>query len=96
MAYMASTKTLNSQLYLDNKGVITQIQQQQSYSHNYSFNALTPDWDTIAQISNILGIGNFTTKIQHSQGHHDKHKKYNDLSLPAKLNVDVDLLAVEY
>eukprot|EP00957_Ditylum_brightwellii_P200427 15279826-Ditylum_brightwellii.AAC.1 len=72
--YTASTKQLTGQLYLDNKGVITRIQQQQSYPHNYSFDTLTPDWDVIAQISNILDTGNFTPKIQHIQGHQDKHK----------------------
>eukprot|EP00957_Ditylum_brightwellii_P052979 4016789-Ditylum_brightwellii.AAC.1 len=96
MEYTTSTKPLTGQLYLDNKGVITQIQQQQSYPYNYSFNTLTPDWDVIAQISNILDIVNFTPKIQYIQGHQDKHTKYNDLSLPAKLNVDADLLEVEY
>eukprot|EP00957_Ditylum_brightwellii_P013708 1033517-Ditylum_brightwellii.AAC.1 len=96
MEYTALTKPLKGQLYLDNKGVITQIQQQQSYPQDYSFNALILDWDVIAQISNILGIGNFTPKIRHIQGHQDKHKKYNDLSLPAKLNVNADWLAVEY
>eukprot|EP00957_Ditylum_brightwellii_P083496 6347749-Ditylum_brightwellii.AAC.1 len=45
MEYTASTKTLTCQLYLDSKGVITRIQQQQSYPYNYSFNTLTPDWD---------------------------------------------------
>eukprot|EP00957_Ditylum_brightwellii_P001457 113682-Ditylum_brightwellii.AAC.1 len=45
MEYMASTKPLKGQIYLDNKGVITRIQQQQSYPHDYSFNTLTPDWD---------------------------------------------------
>eukprot|EP00957_Ditylum_brightwellii_P002710 208821-Ditylum_brightwellii.AAC.1 len=74
MEYTESTKPLTGQLYLDNKGVMTQIQQQQSYHHNYSFNTLTLDWDVITQISNILDIGNFTPKIQHIQGHQDKHK----------------------
>eukprot|EP00957_Ditylum_brightwellii_P011703 884183-Ditylum_brightwellii.AAC.1 len=83
-------------MYLDNKGVITRIKKQQTHSNDYSFNTLTPDWDVIAQISSILDTGNFLPIIQHIKGHQDKHKKYNDLSLPAKLNVDVDLLAVEY
>ena len=96
MEYTASTKPLKGQLYLDNKGVKTQIQQQQSYPHDYSFNTLTPDWDVIAQISKILGIGNFVPIIWHIHRHQDKLKKYDDLSLPAKLNVGVDLLAVEY
>eukprot|EP00957_Ditylum_brightwellii_P124748 9508021-Ditylum_brightwellii.AAC.1 len=34
--------------------------------------------------------------ILHVHGHQDKHKKYDELSLLAKLNVDADLLAVEY
>eukprot|EP00957_Ditylum_brightwellii_P111286 8486532-Ditylum_brightwellii.AAC.1 len=83
-------------MYLDNKGVIKRIKKQQTYSSDYSFNTLTPDWDVIAQISNILDLSNFTSTIQQIQGHQDKHKKYDELSLLAKLNVDADLLAVEY
>eukprot|EP00957_Ditylum_brightwellii_P062443 4739352-Ditylum_brightwellii.AAC.1 len=83
-------------MYLDNKGVITRIQQQQSYPNNYSFNTLTLDWDVISQISNILDIRNFIPKIQHIHGHQDKHKKYNGLSFQAKLNVDANILAIEY
>eukprot|EP00957_Ditylum_brightwellii_P063609 4828505-Ditylum_brightwellii.AAC.1 len=45
MEYTASTKTLTDQIYLDNRGVITRIQQQQSYFNDYSFNTLTLDWD---------------------------------------------------
>eukprot|EP00957_Ditylum_brightwellii_P193256 14714830-Ditylum_brightwellii.AAC.1 len=37
MEYTASTKTLTCQTYLDNKGVITRIQQQQSYPNEYFF-----------------------------------------------------------
>eukprot|EP00957_Ditylum_brightwellii_P005909 448135-Ditylum_brightwellii.AAC.1 len=54
MEYKASTITLAFQMYLDNKGVITRVKKQQTYSNDYSFNTLTPDWDVIAQISNIL------------------------------------------
>eukprot|EP00957_Ditylum_brightwellii_P120341 9182722-Ditylum_brightwellii.AAC.1 len=88
--------TLAFQMYLDNKGVITRIKKQQTYSNVYSFNKLAPDWDVIAQISNILDAGNFLPTIQHIKGHQDKHKKHDDLSLPAKLNVNADLLVVEY
>eukprot|EP00957_Ditylum_brightwellii_P008749 663511-Ditylum_brightwellii.AAC.1 len=83
-------------MYLDNEGAITRIKKQQSYSNDFSFNMLTPDWDVIAQISNTLDTGNFLPTIQHIQGHQDKYKKYDDLSLRAKLNVYADLLTVEY
>eukprot|EP00957_Ditylum_brightwellii_P133581 10184933-Ditylum_brightwellii.AAC.1 len=96
MEYTSSTMTLAFQLYLDNKGVIPRIKKQQSYSNDFSLNMLTPDWDVIAQINNILDIDNILPTIQHIQGHQDKHKKYDDFSLPAKLNVDADLLAVKY
>eukprot|EP00957_Ditylum_brightwellii_P156862 11939040-Ditylum_brightwellii.AAC.1 len=96
MEYTASTMKLTFQMYLDIKGVITRIKKQQTYSNDYSNNTLTLDWDVIAQISSIFGIGNFIPTIQHIQGHQDNHKKCDDLSLPAKLNVDADLLAVEY
>eukprot|EP00957_Ditylum_brightwellii_P057744 4378043-Ditylum_brightwellii.AAC.1 len=96
MEYTASTTTLSLQMYLDNEGVITRIKKQQSHSTDFSFDTLTPDWDVIAQISNILDRGNSLPTIQHIQGHQDKDKKYDDISLLAKLNVDADLLAVEY
>eukprot|EP00957_Ditylum_brightwellii_P097699 7440905-Ditylum_brightwellii.AAC.1 len=96
MEYTASTMILVFQMYLNNVGVITRIKKQKTYSNDYSFNTLTPDWDVIAHISNILDMGNFLPTNQHIQIHHDKHKKYDDLSFQAKLNVDADLLAIEY
>eukprot|EP00957_Ditylum_brightwellii_P055484 4204540-Ditylum_brightwellii.AAC.1 len=45
MEYTASTTTLAFQMYLVNEGVINRIKKQQSYSNDYSFNTLTPDWD---------------------------------------------------
>eukprot|EP00957_Ditylum_brightwellii_P186600 14207166-Ditylum_brightwellii.AAC.1 len=96
MENTASTMTLAFQMYLDNEGVITRIKKQQSYSNDFPFNTLTQDWDVIAQMSNILDTGNFLPTIQHIKGHQDNHKNDDDLSLPAKLNVDANILAVEY
>eukprot|EP00957_Ditylum_brightwellii_P169941 12935071-Ditylum_brightwellii.AAC.1 len=41
--YTASTTNLQFKLYLDNDSVITRIKKQQSYSHDFYFNTLTPD-----------------------------------------------------
>jgi hypothetical protein len=79
MEYTVSTTNLEFQLYLGNESVITRIKKQQSYSNDFSFNTLTPDWDVIAQISNILLKSNSPPTIQHIQEHQDKHKKYDDL-----------------
>eukprot|EP00957_Ditylum_brightwellii_P116127 8858121-Ditylum_brightwellii.AAC.1 len=57
---------------------------------------LTPDWDVIAQISKILDIGTILPTFEHIKGYQDKKKNYEDLPLPVKLNVDADLLAVEF
>eukprot|EP00957_Ditylum_brightwellii_P179109 13644646-Ditylum_brightwellii.AAC.1 len=59
--------TLEFQMYLDNKGVITRIKKQQTYSNDFSFDTLTPGWDVIAQISSILDMGNFLPTIQRTQ-----------------------------
>eukprot|EP00957_Ditylum_brightwellii_P035024 2655560-Ditylum_brightwellii.AAC.1 len=96
MEYTASTTTLAFQLHLDNEGVIARIKKQQSYSNDFSFNMLAPDWNVIAPISNILDMGNILSTFKHTKGHQDKNRKYEDLSLTAKLNVDADPLAIEY
>ena len=41
-------------------------------------------------------MGNTLPTFKLIKGHQDKNRKYEDLPLPAKLNVDTDLLAVEY
>eukprot|EP00957_Ditylum_brightwellii_P162948 12407999-Ditylum_brightwellii.AAC.1 len=57
---------------------------------------LTSDWDVNAQISKILDIGTILPKFEHIKGHQDKKKKYEDLPLLAKLNVDANLRAVKF
>eukprot|EP00957_Ditylum_brightwellii_P178598 13604432-Ditylum_brightwellii.AAC.1 len=41
-------------------------------------------------------MGNILPTFEHIKGHQDKKKKNEELSLPSKLNVDADLLAVEF
>jgi hypothetical protein len=58
---------------------------------------LEPDWDVINEIRWTLesdGVKGGT--IFHIQGHQDKKKPYNELSLQAQLNVDADRLATTY
>eukprot|EP00957_Ditylum_brightwellii_P127382 9713481-Ditylum_brightwellii.AAC.1 len=55
-----------------------------------------PDWDIIAQICNILELMNIKAEFQHMKGHQDDAKHYEELDLPAQLNINVNFLAVNY
>eukprot|EP00957_Ditylum_brightwellii_P112863 8605145-Ditylum_brightwellii.AAC.1 len=52
--------------------------------------------DVTAQIVAMLKKQTFNETFTHVKGHQDKDKKYNELSLPTRLNIDVDALAVEF
>eukprot|EP00957_Ditylum_brightwellii_P084101 6393749-Ditylum_brightwellii.AAC.1 len=66
-----------------------------SYPYDYLFHTLDPDWDTIAQIVPIINEPNLHAELKHVKGCQDKNKLYEELSLPAQLNIDVDAQAME-
>eukprot|EP00957_Ditylum_brightwellii_P086867 6611689-Ditylum_brightwellii.AAC.1 len=41
-------------------------------------------------------MGTVCPTFEHVKGHQDKKKNYEDLLLPAKINVDADMLVVEF
>eukprot|EP00957_Ditylum_brightwellii_P105666 8057890-Ditylum_brightwellii.AAC.1 len=41
-------------------------------------------------------MGTVYPTFEHTKGHQDKKKNYDDLPLPAKMNVDADMLAAEF
>jgi hypothetical protein len=41
-------------------------------------------------------MGTVYPTFEHIKGHQDKKKNYEDLLLSAKMNVDVDMLAVDF
>jgi hypothetical protein len=58
---------------------------------------IDPDWDVINEINWIRESGGIKIgRISHIPGHQDRKKRYDELSLPAQLNVDADALAREY
>eukprot|EP00957_Ditylum_brightwellii_P096529 7351144-Ditylum_brightwellii.AAC.1 len=63
--YVQYKEQLVFKLYLDNESIIMQIKKQQQYPYNYSFNALTPDWDVIAQIVAVLCRSDIRGEIEH-------------------------------
>eukprot|EP00957_Ditylum_brightwellii_P131862 10055557-Ditylum_brightwellii.AAC.1 len=83
-------------VYLDNEGMFNRIVKQKTYLFNYSFHTIDPDWDTIAQICDILATMNIKAEFKHVKGYQDDDTPYKELDLPAKLNTNVDVLAIGY
>eukprot|EP00957_Ditylum_brightwellii_P073859 5611907-Ditylum_brightwellii.AAC.1 len=77
--YVQYKEQVGFKLYLDNESIIAWIKKQQQYPYNYSFNALTPDWDVIAQIVAARCRSDIRGEFEHVKGHQDKEKKYEDL-----------------
>eukprot|EP00957_Ditylum_brightwellii_P178868 13624578-Ditylum_brightwellii.AAC.1 len=92
--YVQYKEQVGFKLYLDNESVITWIKTQQQYPYDYSFNTLTPVWDIIAHIVAVLCRSDISGEFEHVKGHQDKERKYEDLPIPAQMNVDVSILAV--
>eukprot|EP00957_Ditylum_brightwellii_P077786 5911155-Ditylum_brightwellii.AAC.1 len=69
-------------------GVIKQIHKQQSYEYDYSFHTLDPDWDIIAQICSVLQSSSIEDEFIHVKGHQDDETPYEQLDLPARMNID--------
>ena len=59
---------------------------------------MASDWDTLAELWTTLASFPEETRptTTHVKSHQDKKTRYEDLPLPAQLNVDADALAEEY
>jgi hypothetical protein len=60
-----------------------------------STDALQADWDVVVEIHRALAVLPGIT-LRHIKGHQDRKTRYDNLTLLAQLNVDVDHLAGEY
>eukprot|EP00957_Ditylum_brightwellii_P163150 12422800-Ditylum_brightwellii.AAC.1 len=80
-------------MYIDNEGI---VKHQLTYTHDYPFNSLEPDWDMVAQFPNTLKQYADILVITHVKSHHDDNKPLKELSLPAILNEAADHLASNY
>eukprot|EP00957_Ditylum_brightwellii_P105849 8072204-Ditylum_brightwellii.AAC.1 len=73
---------------LDNTSMINRIAKQKTYPYDYSFHTIDPDWDTIAQICDILEIMNIKAEFEHVKGYQDDDTPYKELKLPTQLNIN--------
>eukprot|EP00957_Ditylum_brightwellii_P200478 15283202-Ditylum_brightwellii.AAC.1 len=77
----------------DNKGVVKRINDQLTYTYNYPFSTLEPDWDIVAQAAYTLKPYDDTLKITRVKSHQDDNSLLEELSLLVRLNVAADRLA---
>eukprot|EP00957_Ditylum_brightwellii_P137116 10454948-Ditylum_brightwellii.AAC.1 len=86
----------NIKIYIDNKGVVTQISNQIGYTFDYPYNTFEPDWGVIAQSAEyLLGLGSKLT-IKHVKSHQYDKCDFKELDLLAQLNIRADNLATSY
>ena len=84
-------------IYCDNEGLVKTLTKIATYKHIYPNITVEPEWDTIAQINDILKrLIPQPPHIVHILGHQDEQTPYKELSLPAQLNCDADNLASKY
>ena len=96
---LSSTATKPFTLYCDNKSMVQKTNQSPTNLDDIWPNStLESDWDILAEIwQSLLEMDEDSRpNIVHIKGHQDKKKSYNDLNLPAQLNVDADKLADQY
>ena len=66
------------------------------WAHYYQSATMDADWDVLQAIITILRGFETPPAIEHVRGHQDDKTAYQDLDLPAQLNVDADELAGGY
>eukprot|EP00957_Ditylum_brightwellii_P163383 12439657-Ditylum_brightwellii.AAC.1 len=77
-------------------GIVKRINDQLTYSHDYPFNTLEPDWDIVAQFAHTLKTYGNNLTITQVKSHQDDKIPLDKLNLPARLNVADDHLATCY
>ena len=81
-------------LVCDNKTMVNRTNQNKKVEMATPNSTLESEWDLLAEIWTTLQSLD-DCEIQWIKGHQDKEKPYQDLSLSAQLNVDVDALATK-
>ena len=61
-----------------------------SYTHDYPFSTLDPDWDIIAQAASTLKMWGTHPQITHIKSHQENVTMEDNLDFPVQLNVAAD------
>ena len=83
-------------IWCDNLALVNNIAKiQRSRRPTFPNETLRPSWDILQSICQHITI-NPTLQLQHVKGHQDATTEFDDLPLPAKLNVEADKLAKSF
>ena len=82
--------------FCDNEGVIKSVRKMRKYKGYYPNDTLDADWDVLQAIKEAMAHFNDHFSVSWVKGHQDDHKKFEDLSLEAQVNVMADELAEDY
>jgi hypothetical protein len=83
-------------IWCDNLALVNNIAKiQRSRRPTFPNETLRPSWDILQSICQHITI-NPTLQLQHVKGHQDATTEFDDLPLPAKLNVEADKLATSF
>ena len=98
MSELAPGPILTSSLYGDNKSMVECAQSPPAEWKRTPNSTLASDYDVLAEIwaTHALLPEASRPSIIHIKGHQDKDTAYEELSLPAQLNVDANKLAGDY
>jgi hypothetical protein len=80
-------------MYCNNLGLVTKDNKLLSFCLASMQVALHSEFDALATIHDLLQDFPLPPEIQHVKGHQDNRMAYEDLSLPAQLHYDADVLA---
>eukprot|EP00957_Ditylum_brightwellii_P052947 4014311-Ditylum_brightwellii.AAC.1 len=99
-AYKPCTITTNTGTttyhYIDTEGIAKQVNDKLTFTHDYPFSTLEPDWDVVAQVVDTLKQYGDILKITHVKSHQDDNTPLKELSLAARLNVVAGYLSSNY
>ena len=82
--------------FCDNESIVENVKEASSHTEHFANTTLKADWDVINEIVVSRRELLHPPSLTWIKSHQDDHKPYEQLSLPAQLNVDADNLAESY
>ena len=80
-------------IYSDNEGFIIRVKQIKDFTHILPRRGMLSESDVELQIRDTLQLLQTDIELQHVLGHQDTNKEIRELSWPAQLNIQCDILA---
>jgi hypothetical protein len=80
-------------IHSDSKSMLDKLQEMRTWPYYYPNATMEAEWDILQAMISTIQKFDQPPQFQHVTGHQDRKTAYNNLPLPAQLNVDADALA---